>query len=68
GARLVYQEAMNHPEPFSWKLKDTVNYIRFSQHAGIPVGKQVRESGQPWLTAGLLPAGYLLYRMDCARL
>jgi glycosyltransferase involved in cell wall biosynthesis len=68
GARLLYQEAINHPAPISWKLKDTVNYVRFSCHAGLAAGKLVTESGNSWLTAGLLPAGYLMYLIDRSRL
>jgi glycosyltransferase involved in cell wall biosynthesis len=64
GARLYYLEFVQLPVALKWKLKNLVNYIRFSFHATVALQQVLNDSPFRFLTMMLLPVGYLLYRKD----
>ena len=64
GARLYYQEALSQPYRFRTRVKHCLNYIAFSLHAGISLGRLFKESGRDTMTAIFLPLGYLIYLSD----
>jgi glycosyltransferase involved in cell wall biosynthesis len=68
GARLYYQEFIKLPIPLRWRLRNLINYIRFSLHAHIPINKIISESGYKYLAVLLLPIGYMFYRKDLSKL
>ncbi len=41
GAVSYYKEFLLLPVPISWKLRNLVNYIRFSLHGGLSIGEQI---------------------------
>jgi glycosyltransferase involved in cell wall biosynthesis len=64
GARLCYQESLRAELPLAWRLRDAVNYCRFSFHAGAGWIRLVAESQHALLTAAFAPAGFLAYYFD----
>lgn len=64
GARLYYQEYLKLPISVKWKLKDIVNYIRFSFHGKVSPQQIILESEYQFFTALLLMIGYLFYQKD----
>jgi glycosyltransferase involved in cell wall biosynthesis len=64
GARLYYQEYLRLDIPLKNKIRNLINYIRFSFHAHFSVQKVVIESEYTVLAMLLLPVGYLIYRKD----
>ncbi|PHO07907.1 hypothetical protein BFT35_04005 [Thermoanaerobacterium thermosaccharolyticum] len=68
GTRLYYQEFIKLPIPLLWKLRNLINYIRFSLHAHITINKIILESGYRYISVIFLPIGYLFYRNDLSKL
>lgn len=64
GARLCYQESLRADVPLSWRLRDVVNYCRFSFHAGVGWIRLVAESRHALLAAAFAPVGFLAYCVD----
>ena len=64
GARLYYQESLRAELPLSSRLRDAVNYCRFSFHAGAGWIRLVVESPHALLTAAFAPAGFLASCLD----
>ena len=66
GARLGYQEALRAGLPFFCRLRDAVNYCRFSFHAGVGWKRLLHESrpAPPAAVLILAPAGLLAYWVD----
>ncbi len=64
GARLYYQEYIRLNVPLKSKIKNFINYARFSFHAEIGIKEIIDDSGGEILAILLIPIGYLLYRKD----
>jgi putative peptidoglycan lipid II flippase len=64
GFRLLYKEYAASATRLIWKIRQYVNYIRFSLHAGIGYSRLVGESGSPLLTGLIWPLGYWCYKRD----
>jgi glycosyltransferase involved in cell wall biosynthesis len=64
GARLYYREALSRPMRYKTRLRNLLNYIAFSFHAGVSVRALCEQSGSFFAAAGLLPLGFALYLRD----
>lgn len=64
GARMYYQESLHADAHLAAKLRDAVNYCRFSFHVGVGCVRLLVESPHPLLTAALAPTGFLAYCLD----
>jgi len=64
GARLYYQEFLKLPLPTVYKIKNMINYIRFSFHGKVPLCKIIRESPYRVLTTLFLWFGWTFYKID----
>jgi glycosyltransferase involved in cell wall biosynthesis len=64
GARLYYKESLSIPSAYQVWSKNMKNYIAFSLHAGIPVGRTCKETGFFFASIFRFPAGYALYLLD----
>lgn len=64
GARLYYQEYTKLNISLKWKVKNLINYVRFSFHAGIAPLQIILESDYKILTTMLLIAGFYFYKID----
>jgi len=68
GARLYYQESIEAPMPLIWKVRDAMNYCRFSFHGGIRWARTLTDSAHFLLVSLCFPAGFLFYWLDCVQL
>lgn len=68
GARLYYKEYMKLPISIKWKMRNFINYIRFSFHARINPRQILLESDYKILALMLLLVGYLFYKRDSYKL
>jgi len=68
GSRLYYKEFIALPLPIRKKIKNIINYIRFSLHAKTPLRRIVLESQLKGLIAVLLAAGWVFFRIDILKL
>ncbi len=68
GARLYYKESIAAPMPLTRRVRDAINYCRFSFHAGISWRCTLTDSAQTVLVALCFPAGLLSYGLDLIRL
>ena len=68
GARLYYQEYLRLDIPLNKKIKNLINYIRFSFHADTSIPRIVVDSGYKSLASLLLPVGYVIYAKDVREL
>jgi len=70
GAALYYQEFLLLPVSIYWKLRNLLNYIRFSFHAQLALIRQIKNlrknSWRLWYFI-FLPFGYFIYKKDCRR-
>ena len=67
GARLCYQEFL-HPElPLASRVRDAVNYCRFSFHSGTSLYRLITESRHPLLASTLVAPGFVAYYLDRMR-
>lgn len=66
GAQLYYKEFVNlpYPIPRDILLRNYANYVRYSQHIGIPLAVQRKEAYAVVLWCVALPLGTLLYLQD----
>lgn len=64
GARMYYLDFLMLPVPLIPKLRNLVNYIRFSFHASVPVSRLIGDSGHRFLALLLIPLGCLCYIRD----
>lgn len=64
GARLYYQEYMSLPLPLRHKWRQTLNYVRFSFHAGLSASEMIGDTASRWSTVLCLLPGYLVYQRD----
>ena len=64
GSRMYYQEFTSLPFSLKLKLRNTINYIRYSFHGNIPIKRIINDSHYPKATILLLPVGYLIYKKD----
>jgi glycosyltransferase involved in cell wall biosynthesis len=64
GARLYYQEYLLLDVSLKNKLKNLINYIRFSLHSHVSTRGIVVDSKYRILTIMFLPVGYLIYKKD----
>lgn len=67
GAILYYKEFLTLPVNFLWKMRNFINYLRFSFHAKKSFYKQVTEINNIWLkliSPGLIIISYLVYKFD----
>lgn len=62
--RYYYKEFNRLPVPFKLRVKNLINYIRFSLHGNVSIWSTIRESSFFLLTILLLPVGYLFYQKD----
>ncbi|WP_414621932.1 glycosyltransferase family A protein [Calothrix sp. CCY 0018] len=61
---MYYKEYCQLPVPIKWKVRQTINYIRFSVHGKVKLHKIILDSGYSFLTIMLLPLGYYFYLSD----
>jgi glycosyltransferase involved in cell wall biosynthesis len=68
--RQFYAEEMRLPHALglSRRLRSYANYVRFSFHASVGLTEQARAARARSLWVCALPAGYVAYRRDVARL
>lgn len=64
GARAYYQEFINLPVSTKTRVRNFINYIRFSFHGQIPIRNIVLESGHRLLALVLLAPGYVFFKRD----
>ena len=64
GATLYYQEYACLNVPLANKIRNMINYIRFSFHAGIKPQKVILESKGRFLVVLVMPIGYWFYKKD----
>jgi len=64
GTRLYYRECGTFNLPVWKKLRNVLNYARFSMHAGIGIKRLVADSEVKIVTAALVPAAYLAFTID----
>ncbi len=67
GAIAYYQEFLALPVSFSWKLRNLVNYIRFSLHGRISIGKQLAALKSFYLKLSFFfcwPLGFYFFYSD----
>ena len=66
GARYCYRKFVNldYPIPRRLLLRNYANYVRFSCHASVGLGRQIKDIRSPtyWLAA--FPVGYLIHLWD----
>lgn len=67
GSRLYYKEFIGLSLPIRKKIKNIINYIRFSFHAQTPLRQIVFESELKGLVTVLLVVGWVCYRVDILR-
>ena len=68
GARLYYKEYLLLDYHFVYKIKNIINYIRFSIHGKLQIKLIILESKYKFLTFLLLPFGYFFYKKDLYRI
>ncbi len=64
GARRYYQETLKTPSRSDVRVKNMLNYIAFSLHAGVGFSQLIHDAKNLPLALAMLPAGYLLYRYE----
>lgn len=67
GTTLYYKEFLALPVPLFWKIRNLINYIRFSFHEHNKISKQVVILTNNYLKFFyffFLPVGYLFFRRD----
>jgi hypothetical protein len=64
GSRLYYQEFIGLPVPLRWRLREAINYCRFSFHAGLALREILRDAGPRLLVLVAVPFGWLAYGRD----
>jgi glycosyltransferase involved in cell wall biosynthesis len=64
GSRMYYKEFINLPFSYILKLRNLINYIRYSFHGNTSLNKIIKESGYPFLSIIFLPVGFLMFKND----
>lgn len=66
GAVSYYQDFLKLPVSFYWKIRNLLNYIRFSLHGNMDVVKKFSDLDGCWRFFYILvfPLGYLIYLRD----
>jgi glycosyltransferase involved in cell wall biosynthesis len=75
GMALMHRSLLDNSWRFRWNVpgqfvRASLHFDRFTLHAGLPVGGQIQELEQPGARAlcwALLPAAYVLYKLDAYR-
>lgn len=71
GFRHYYLEEARRPDTsagLAERLATCADYVRYSLHAGIGLGQQARDLGNPWLWLAALPKGALAFLLDRLKL
>lgn len=68
GSTLYYQEMIKLPIPFMDKVKYGINYVRYSLLSGYSIIVIFKNSCNFFITLGVLPLAFYLFRKDVKRL
>ena len=63
-ARLYYRECLDLPAGSSWRYKRTINYVRYSLHAGVPLWDALSDAPGLLLTVAAAPVAFARYLCD----
>lgn len=61
---MYYKEYCQLPVPIKWKVRQMINYIRFSLHGRVKLHQIILDSDYSCLTIILFPLGYYFYLSD----
>jgi glycosyltransferase involved in cell wall biosynthesis len=71
GAILYYQEFLSLPVSFKWKMRNFINYLRFSFHAKKNIFKQISLLNNLWLkliSPVFVIISYFIYKLDVQKI
>lgn len=68
GSRMYYREFTSLPFSLKLKLRNTINYIRYSFHDNVTVKEIIMESHYPIISLLSLPVGFIVFKRDIKKL